>query len=365
MTWAGWLTDSRLVEKDGTLNTVSKRRLYHWAVWRYRSLMRYSWFSLLVWCFIIYISFTIILAAVFYWSNTWTIEMMKEDQRDHSLNMTERRKFEAEHKVWHNVDHLYEAFLLALEMVSTIGYGERGPNSASSVSVNLTMVTNLLSVALISLFSGVFLAWIMKSQAAEIKFSSLAVISKKDGCLALMIRLADPVVSGLAIVEVSGFCVLVRRNHSSLGENSREVELRHMGDMNFSAFSKGSQTMLPLMWPTVVVHRIDETSPLYTFSPDILENHSLEIIVNVTGIRDVTGSRILCKTSYISDEIIWGARFSQSAVLVRKGNVNIGSFGQRDLDKVMMERDLPRESAQTLAMMEGDQPVSIKREASV
>ena len=57
--------------------------------------------------------------------------------------------------------------------------------------------------------------------------------------------------------------------------------------------------MLPLMWPTVMVHWIDETSPLYTFSPDVLESHSLEIIVNVTGIRDVTGSRILCKTSYI------------------------------------------------------------------
>ena len=231
-----------MVEKDGTLNTVSKRRLYHWAVWEYKSLMRYSWFSLLVWCFTIYITFTFIVALVFFWSNHWAKVLVSNDH----LNMTERIKVEQNFKVWHNVDHLYGAFLLALEMVSTIGYGERGPNSASSVSVNLTMVTNLMSVALISLFSGVFLAWIMKSQASTIKFSSKAVISKKDGCLALMIRLADPVVSGLAMLEVSGFCVLVRRDHSSLGENAREVELRHIGDMSFSAFSKAE-------WSTAVI----------------------------------------------------------------------------------------------------------------
>ena len=71
------------------------------------------------------------------------------------------------------------------------------------------------------------------------------------------------------------------------------------------------------------------------------------------------------KQQYYRDEIIWGARFSQSSVLYRKGNVNIGSFGQRDIDKVIMERNLPRESAQTLAMMEEDQVVHSKREASV
>ena len=71
------------------------------------------------------------------------------------------------------------------------------------------------------------------------------------------------------------------------------------------------------------------------------------------------------KQQYYRDEIIWGARFSQSSVLYRKGNVNIGSFGQRDIDKVIMERNLPRESAQTLAMMEEDQFVHSKREASV
>ena len=70
------------------------------------------------------------------------------------------------------------------------------------------------------------------------------------------------------------------------------------------------------------------------------------------------------KYKYFNNEIVWGARFSQRAVLYRKGNVNIGSIGQRDLDKVILERNLPRESAQTLDMMEKEQSGRNRREAS-
>ena len=222
----------RLVEKDGTLNTVSKRRLYHWAVWEYKSLMRYSWFSLLLWCVTIYVTFTTVIAAILFWSNQVSTKQILPN-----ATLASKKGIEEEYKVWVNVDDLYDAYLLAIEMVTTIGYGTRSPNAATSVAVNVTMLTNFLSVIITSIFSGVFLAWIMKSQAAEIQFSSVAGISKYEGCLALAIRLADPVISGLALVEVSGFCVHVQRDHSSQGQSSREVELLHKGDLSFSAFS--------------------------------------------------------------------------------------------------------------------------------
>ena len=68
---------------------------------------------------------------------------------------------------------------------------------------------------------------------------------------------------------------------------------------------------------------------------------------------------------YFSNEIIWGARFSQRAVLKRKGNLNIGSFAQSDIDKVIMERNLPRESAEALARMEEEGTDDDRSEASV
>ena len=285
----------RLVEKEGRLNTVNKRRLYHWAVWQYKSLMRYSWFSLLLWGLSVYCSFTIIMAALLLWSNHGFRELIKNK----NITLADLKEAEEKHKVWSDVDDLHSAILLAIEMIITIGYGSRGPNSTTYLAVNLTMLINLLSLTITSIFSGVFLAWVMRSHAAKINFSSVAVITRKRGCLALMVRLADPVASGLAMLEVSGFCVLLKRSQSSQGLTSRWVELRHMGDLSFTAFSRGSQSMLPLMWPTVVVHWIDVSSPLYTFSPEVLQSHSLEIIINVSGIREATGSRILCRTSYI------------------------------------------------------------------
>ena len=67
---------------------------------------------------------------------------------------------------------------------------------------------------------------------------------------------------------------------------------------------------------------------------------------------------------HFSEEIIWGARFSQSAVLYRKGNVNIGSFGQDDINKVILERNPPRQSAQSMAMSHHTSTTSGREEES-
>ena len=59
----------------------------------------------------------------------------------------------------------------------------------------------------------------------------------------------------------------------------------------------------------------------------------------MAGLRTETGTKILCKTSYLSEEIVLASRFSQNAVLLRKEKINIGSYGQEDLDKVKKESE--------------------------
>ena len=48
-----------------------------------------------------------------------------------------------------------------------------------------------------------------------------------------------------------------------------------------------------------------------------------------------------------------------------KGNVTIGSFASADIDKVITEKNLPRESAETLARMEGGEIDDRRSEVSV
>ena len=87
------------------------------------------------------------------------------------------------------------------------------------------------------------------------------------------------------------------------------------------------------MWPTTVSHRIDVSSPLYGFSPEQLADSKMEVIdsiepsifaglihqylhpscysskviVNVVG-EHGSGASIDSRTSYIGNEIVWGAR---------------------------------------------------------
>lgn len=66
-----------------------------------------------------------------------------------------------------------------------------------------------------------------------------------------------------------------------------------------------------LFWPTVILHKIDSTSPLYNVHPKELNdgNDSFEIIVILEGINESTGLTMQARTSYLPREILWGYRF--------------------------------------------------------
>lgn len=64
-----------------------------------------------------------------------------------------------------------------------------------------------------------------------------------------------------------------------------------------------------LMWPTVVVHRIDRYSPLYCLSAADLLNERFELIVVLEGTTESTGQTTQARTSYLASEVLWGHRF--------------------------------------------------------
>lgn len=64
-----------------------------------------------------------------------------------------------------------------------------------------------------------------------------------------------------------------------------------------------------LLWPTIVVHSIDETSPLYDMSAKKLLHERFEVIVTLEGTTESTGQTSQAKTSYLPSEILWGHRF--------------------------------------------------------
>ena len=92
----------------------------------------------------------------------------------------------------------------------------------------------------------------------------------------------------------------------------------------------GTNNQIPLLWPTIVSHKIDKASPLYRMSPKQIDASKMEIIVTMSGFRSETGGSIDSMTSFTSKEIVWGARFCHESVLDRRGSFNIASFSQED-----------------------------------
>ena len=64
---------------------------------------------------------------------------------------------------------------------------------------------------------------------------------------------------------------------------------------------------LSLNW--TVVHKIDENSPFYGFTEEDFKNTDIEIIVQVGAFDEVFSNTVVQRTSYITSEIAYGAKF--------------------------------------------------------
>lgn len=338
----------RLVEKDGSLNIVNGRRISS-LLPEYKKLMRVDCFTLMIFFILVYTVLLTVGSCFIYLANNL-----------HRSSTSDTWGFVG--NCWFQIHSFYDCFLLTFEIVTTIGYGLRQPNPECSSAVVLTMGLHIMGVLFVGLFVGVFLAWFNNTESGEVRFSRIGVITKDEGQMFLMIRLADPMTVGMDFLEVSGICYHI--NKQMVGDGDKTSPIKHLGDMRFTAFYNEddyssfpllvSSAPFPLLFPTVVGHRIDQTSPLYPFIPSDLQSNRLEIIITVVGLRTETGTKILCKTSYLSEEIALASRFSQNSVLLRKEKINIGSYGQVDLDTVK------EECAESYELEEGDRVASRK-----
>ena len=66
-------------------------------------------------------------------------------------------------------------------------------------------------------------------------------------------------------------------------------------------------TSLALSW--TLVHMIDEDSPLYQMSYDDMMEAKIEVLYFVKGFDDHFANIVQQRTSYLSSEIVYGAKF--------------------------------------------------------
>jgi potassium inwardly-rectifying channel subfamily J len=165
-------------------------------------------------------------------------------------------------------------------------------------------------------------------------FSKNACICQQDGDLCLLIRVGDMRKSHL--VEAHVRAVVIKRKITKEGE----VLPLYQFDVDLG-YNEGRDRLF-LVWPVILVHRINEESPFWEMSPEDLHREQFELIVILEGIVESTGMTTQARSSYLPGEILWGHRFER-LVTFQKEN------GQYQIDFSRFHNTLPMETPQCSA----------------
>lgn len=140
-----------------------------------------------------------------------------------------------------------------------------------------------------------------KQRTQTLLFSKYAVVCQRDGYLTLMFRVGD--IRKSHIIGANVRAQLIRTYSTKEGElNPQYVTELEIG-------TDGCASDLFFIWPMVVVHRIDESSPFYNMSAADMLQEKFEIVVILEGTIESTGQTTQARSSYLNMEILWGHRF--------------------------------------------------------
>ncbi|XP_038612498.1 inward rectifier potassium channel 4 [Tachyglossus aculeatus] len=202
-----------------------------------------------------------------------------------------------------HVNGFLGAFLFSVETQTTIGYGFRCVTEECPLAVMAVVVQSIVGCVIDSFMIGTIMAKMArpKKRAQTLLFSHHAVISVRDGKLCLMWRVGN--LRKSHIVEAHVRAQLIKPYMTEEGEYL-PLDQR---DLNVG-YDVGLDRIF-LVSPIVIVHEIDEESPLYGMGKEELEAEDFEIVVILEGMVEATAMTTQARSSYLASEILWGHRF--------------------------------------------------------
>ena len=266
-------TGGRFINKDGNPNVIKQGLSF---------LNRYSWYHtmlgmkqerFLLLIFLVYITANLFFAGIYYLIGI-----------NHLAGVNTGSPLK----------NFTEVFFFSAQTFTTVGYGRISPVGfmASAVST-FEAFLGLLSFAIAT---GLFYGRFSRPQAF-LKFSNNALIAPYKEGTACMFRLAPYKNNNLSEVEVKVTMAITSE------ENGKQTDKFFNLDLEFSKING-----LALSW--TIVHPIDDKSPFNGLSKEEIANTDIEIMVFVKAFDEVFSNNVVTRTSYVSSEIIWGAKFN-------------------------------------------------------
>lgn len=188
---------------------------------------------------------------------------------------------------------LLKCFFFSVHTVATVGYGNIYPNSTY---VNFVVVVEIaLGVLVFAITSGLVFARFSIPRARTM-FSDVAVICEFEGYPTLMFRAANQ--RNNFIVEASVRLSILRL------EIDGARRMRRFYDM---ALLRPTSPVFALTW--LVMHRIDETSPLFGMTQADFDARDDDLIVLMAGMDSSLSQTVMARHGYGPGRVMWDHEF--------------------------------------------------------
>ncbi|HXX41875.1 MAG TPA: ion channel [Chthoniobacterales bacterium] len=206
-----------------------------------------------------------------------------------------------------------DGFFFSVQTLATVGYGHLYPQTLYGNIV--TTVEIMTGMFLFAVTTGLIFVRFSRP-AARILFSDSIVIGPFNGKPALMLRVGNLRQSTLVEAE---FRVMFTRDEPILED---ENGFRHFYNLKL-AFDRLSTFPAAL----TLRHVIDEASPLFGVTPDVLEEGNATFVASLVGIETVIPASIQAQKHYSWREVKFGERFVEMYTPEGAGKLTV-DFGR-------------------------------------
>jgi inward rectifier potassium channel len=291
----------RLMNKDGTFNVRSKgialKRIHP-----FQYLVNVSWAKFALILLLAFTTINLIYATIYFSLGSAGLKT--------TIDMSP-------------ISHFWQCVFFSLNTLTTVGFGNFCPSGyKANIVAGLEAMTGLLGFA----FATGLLYGRFSRPSSKIGYSENALIAPYNDGSALMIRLVNLRNSIMTDVDVDITFTYEERIGNQYMRRFYQLPLER-NEVNY----------LPLTW--TLVHPIDENSPFYGKTHEELKEIDSELMINLKGHDEGFGEQVHSRTSYLMDDVIWGARYIPSFHVDDAGIVLLDFEKLSAYEKVNLDRE--------------------------
>ena len=186
------------------------------------------------------------------------------------------------------------AFFFSVQTLSTVGFGHLYPaNLYGDVFTTIEIIVGMFFTAVVT---GLIFVRFSRPMA-RLLFSRKLVISNFDGKPALQIRVAN--LHHQPMVEAEFRLMMVRKEKTEEDDDARR----------FYNLKLDFDRLITFPSALTIRHFIDENSPLYGVTPEILEKSAARFMTSIVCIDTVIPASVQSHASYSWSDVRFGHRF--------------------------------------------------------